>query len=142
MNPTQTHRTSRQRQVILEELQALASHPTAAELYERVRRRLPKVSLGTVYRNLELLARLGKIQKLDFGGDEGRFDGDLRRHDHVRCVECGRLDDIPGRAVDLPERVVNDCTDYQMLGFRLEFLGVCPQCQRRRNDALVSHNPR
>ena len=70
-------RTTRQRQVILEELQKLQSHPTAAALYEIVRRRVPKISLGTVYRNLELLARTGLIRKLEFAGAEARFDGNV-----------------------------------------------------------------
>ena len=96
-----TQRNTRQRQVILEELQKLTSHPTAAGLYEIVRRRLPKISLGTVYRNLELLARTGLIQKLEFGGGEARFDGNVDRHDHVRCVRCGRVDDISAPPLDL-----------------------------------------
>ena len=65
-------RNTRQRQVILEELRCLESHPTAAALHAIVRRRLPKISLGTVYRNLELLARKGMIQKLESAGAEAR----------------------------------------------------------------------
>jgi Fur family ferric uptake transcriptional regulator len=68
-------RTTRQRQVILEELQKLTSHPTAAEVYEIVRKRLPKVSLGTVYRNLELLAQNRTIQKLDISSTEAEILG-------------------------------------------------------------------
>ena len=83
-------RHSRQRDVILEELQAIVSHPSAISLYEIVRQRLPKISLGTVYRNLELLVETGLVQKLQAGGGETRFDGDVRRHDHVRCLGCDR----------------------------------------------------
>ena len=75
-------RKTRQRQVILEELQAVTSHPTAVELHELVRRRLPKVSLGTVYRNLDLLARMGVIEKLEHSGGEARFDANTAEHDH------------------------------------------------------------
>jgi Fur family transcriptional regulator, ferric uptake regulator len=131
---TTTRRNSRQRQVILEELLKLTSHPTAAGLYEIVRRRLPKISLGTVYRNLELLTGLGLAQKLEFGGSEARFDGNVQRHDHIRCVECGRLDDIHGQPLDLPRGMANDSSEYCVLGCRLEMWGICPECQRQRNS--------
>jgi Fur family transcriptional regulator, ferric uptake regulator len=134
MSTTGLQRHTRQRQVILEELQKLTSHPTAAVLYTIVRRRLPKISLGTVYRNLELLARMGMVQKLELAGGEARFDGRVARHDHVRCVRCGRLDDVSAPPLDLFEGAANDWGGYQILGHRLEFFGVCPQCQRRRDD--------
>lgn len=128
------HRNTRQRQVILEELQNLTSHPTAAALYETVRRRLPKISLGTVYRNLELLARMGVIQKLDFAGGEARFDGNVARHDHLRCVRCGRVDDVSAPPLDLSEGPTNDWSGYRILGHRLEFFGICPECRLRQDD--------
>ena len=121
-------RNTRQRQVILEELQKVTSHPTASGVYEAVRRRLPKISLGTVYRNLELLGRAGIIQKLELGGGEARFDGNVEPHDHVRCVRCGRVDDVVRPPLDLMggPRMIGG---YRILGHRLEFLGVCPACQ-------------
>jgi len=128
-------RKTRQREVILEELRKLTSHPTAASLYEIVRRRLPKVSLGTVYRNLELLAKAGEIQKLDFSAGEARFDANPQRHDHVRCVECGKVDDIMAAEVDLTERFSGRSSGYEILTYRLEFLGVCSSCRSQRGDA-------
>ena len=68
------YRNTRQRRIILEELRGVKSHPTAVEIFERVRRRLPKISLGTVYRNLDLLTRLGMIQKLEWSAGEARFE--------------------------------------------------------------------
>jgi Fur family transcriptional regulator, ferric uptake regulator len=126
-NPSQRH--SRQRQVILEELQKLTTHPTAVGLYEIVRQRLPKVSLGTVYRNLDLLTRTGIIQKLEFGGEEARFDGDLTPHYHVRCVKCGCVDDIHAPQLDLLGGVKNDFNEYEVFGYRIEFFGICPKCK-------------
>jgi len=78
-------RITRQRRVILEELQRTKSHPTADELYRKVRRRLPRISLGTVYRNLELLSRSGLIRKLEIGGGKMRFDGIVEPHYHIHC---------------------------------------------------------
>ena len=92
MYTNRLQRNTRQRQVILEELQKLTSHPTAAVLYDIVRRRLPKISLGTVYRNLELLARMGMVQKLELAGGEARFDGNVApaRPCAVRAMRPGR----------------------------------------------------
>ena len=125
-------RNTKQRQVILEELQKLTSHPTAVGLYRIVSRRLPKISLGTVYRNLDLLTRAGIIQKLEFGSEEARFDGNLTPHHHIRCVKCGRVDDIHGPPLDLLGGKRDDFNDYCVLGHRIEFFGVCPQCKDLR----------
>lgn len=121
-------RLTKQRQIILEELRAVTSHPTADEMYEMIRKRLPRISLGTVYRNLEILSDKGVIQKLDVGGTKKRFDGNVDTHYHLRCIECGRVDDVhldPDHALE--ERVAA-LTDYQILKHSLEFVGVCPAC--------------
>jgi Fur family ferric uptake transcriptional regulator len=131
MDRRQGHRTTRQRQVILEELCKLCTHPTAADLYAIVRRRLPNVSLGTVYRNLDFLARAGTIQKLELAGAETRFDGNPDRHYHLRCVRCGRVDDIAGAPMEVPTASEQDFRGYAVLGHRLEFFGVCPQCREQ-----------
>lgn len=132
MNSHASQRNTRQRQVILEELQKVTSHPTAVVLYQIVCQRLPKISLGTVYRNLDLLTRTGIIQKLEIGGQEARFDGNPTPHDHVRCVKCGRVDDIHGPPLDLVGGRTHDFNDYCVLGHRIEFFGVCPQCKTLR----------
>ena len=124
-------RNTRQRQVVLEELRKLTSHPTAADLYEITRARMPKISLGTVYRNLELLAENGVIQKLEIGGSEARFDGNPERHYHVRCARCERVDDVHDLPGDFVKRPVKHLSDYEILGFRLEFIGICPECRKR-----------
>lgn len=126
-----SQRNTRQRQVVLEELTKLASHPTAAQLYEITRRRLPKISLGTVYRNLQVLARMGAVRKLDTGGGEARFDGDMSQHYHVRCVRCGQVEDAHGLPADPVKDEVKSLDGYAIFGFHLEFLGLCPGCQDR-----------
>ena len=124
-------RNTRQRQVVLEELRKLASHPTAAELYERARRRLPKISLGTVYRNLDVLVQRGVIRKLETGGSEARFDAIADRHFHVRCIRCGRVDDAHGLPDESVKAVFKDVSSYEIVGVRLDLLGVCLECRRK-----------
>jgi len=125
-------RHTRQRQAILEELKMTDTHPTAAQLHARVQNRLPKISLGTVYRNLELLVQNGMARKLQFGGSNARYDGDLHDHYHIRCLECGRLDDIPAKATKLNPDRVKSMKGYKIVGHRLEFVGICKDCQSKR----------
>jgi Fur family ferric uptake transcriptional regulator len=122
-------RQTRQRRAILEELQNLSTHPTAVELYEITRRRLPRISLGTVYRNLDLLVRAGIVQRLQGVGAETRFEGKPDRHSHVRCVRCGRLDDVHEARVNLVGRKANRLKDYEILGHKLELFGICSECR-------------
>jgi len=128
-------RMTRQRKVILEELRKVNTHPSADELYEMVRKRLPRISLGTVYRNLEILSESGNIQKLEPGCSLKRFDGNPSEHCHIRCVSCDRVADAPmtpDLEIDLEQ--VNP-TDFKIIGHRLEFLGLCPRCTDKSNPA-------
>jgi Fur family transcriptional regulator, ferric uptake regulator len=127
-------RHSVQRQIILEELQREKNHPSAQELYERVRHRLPKISLGTVYRNLEQMAAHGLIQKIDAAGGQRRFDGDLADHYHVRCLYCGRVEDAPLPSLSRLNQTFGKMSNYTILGHRLEFLGICPRCQEAADN--------
>ena len=135
-------RTTRQRQVILEELRKLPSHPTAADLHEIVRKRLPKISLGTIYRNLELLANSGMIRKLDTSGKEALFDANLQMHYHIQCSECGRLDDLK----DPPEIHIGEPIakqhGWEIQEYRVKFLGICPDCRIPRVTDSPSANKR
>jgi Fur family ferric uptake transcriptional regulator len=120
---------TRQRRVILEELNNIDSHPTADEVYERARRQLPRISLGTVYRNLEILSEYGMIQKLELGGTQKRFDGKVENHYHIRCIRCGCIEDVPTTNLTNIEHAVRGTIDYEIIGIRVEFIGICPQCK-------------
>jgi len=124
-------RMTRQRRIILEELRKVKYHPSADELYRLVRRKLPRISLGTVYRNLDLLSRAGLIQRLEVGGTQKRFDGDITGHYHKRCVACGKVEDVWVQEIPAIARVVRQIADYEIIAHRLEFLGFCPDCGRR-----------
>jgi len=125
-------RNTPQRKVILEELCAVHSHPTAAELYEIVRRRLPRISLGTVYRNLEVLYEDGQIDKLELAGAETRFDGNLEPHCHARCTACGKVTDLYGIEKVLPPQPA-EIDGHLIEGYRLEFFGHCTDCRMRES---------
>lgn len=126
------HRNTRQRGVILDELRKSRNHPTAAGLYKLVRKRLPRISLGTVYRNLEMLTERGIIRKLEQGGSRARYDGDLSHHYHIRCARCGRLDDIEAVISISDDPVFTSPADYEVIGYRIEFTGLCRECRENR----------
>src|SRR4029453_702349 len=89
-------RLTRPRRLILDVVRATDAHPTAAFVYRKVRRRLPRVSLATVYRNLRMLAAEGFLaERPDAGGL--RFDGNTGPHDHFTSLTCGRIYDVPAR---------------------------------------------
>jgi Fur family ferric uptake transcriptional regulator len=121
-------RITSQRDVILDELRSVKTHPTADELYEQVRRRLPRVSLATVYRNLEWLSDQGLAQKIEVGGRQKRFDGDISEHYHVRCSKCGRVADVEMDLLDGVEARIAQCCGFTVTGHRIEFTGLCPAC--------------
>jgi len=123
-------RMTRQRKIILEELRNMHSHPTADEVYDKVRKRMPRISLGTVYRNLEILSQWGLAQKLDLAGNRRRFDGSTEDHYHVRCVRCGEVEDVPVEPMQDIEASARNNTDFEITGHRLNFLGLCPNCRK------------
>lgn len=122
-------RQTRQREVVLEAVRSTMDHPTADWVFREARRRLPRISLATVYRNLKQLAAEGLIREIHAGGQTARFDGNTGRHYHVRCLGCGRVSDLPmsvdGRLEDEAARA----TSYRILGHQVEVQGLCPLCQ-------------
>lgn len=128
-------RMTRQRQMILEELRATNQHPSADDLHGRVKEKLPRISLGTVYRNLEILSALGEIQTIALAGSLKRFDGISQNHYHMRCMHCGRLVDAPMEVIDSLERVLQEKTEFRILTHQLEFAGICPACQDLQDDS-------
>ena len=119
---------TRQRQVILEELRKVNTHPSADEVYEMVRKCLPRISLGTVYRNLEILSKNGEIQKLELSCKLKRFDGIADNHYHIRCLHCDRVVDAPADFDVAVNHDLKKATDFKIIGHKLEFIGICPDC--------------
>ncbi len=127
-------RMTRQRRVILDEIRKTRIHPTADEVYESVRKRLPRISLGTVYRNLDLLARTGEIRKISVAGKQMRFDGEKSDHMHITCLRCGKVTDLPDdqRYSDVCRETLAD-RGYLLQSVSVELLGVCPDCREEED---------
>jgi Fur family ferric uptake transcriptional regulator len=131
-------RLTTQRQIILEELGKVTSHPTANEVYDMVRKRLPRIGLGTVYRNLELMADSGIILKLEVGGTQKRFDATIEPHYHIRCSSCGKVDDIEMEVQEQINLAAKEVSNYKILGHHIEFTGICGDCLKSGQNASVN----
>jgi Fe2+ or Zn2+ uptake regulation protein len=131
-----SRRMTLQRKTILNILRQTKSHPSADEIYELVRKQLPRISLGTVYRNLELLAKMGLIQKLELGGTIKRFDWNPNKHYHIRCLICGQVDDAPIAPLNKLEDKLYGATVFSIIGHRLEFEGLCPNCTEKEAQKI------
>lgn len=111
-------------------------HPTAADVYERVRRESPQISLGTVYRNLGSMADEGTIVRLSFAGEPDRFDPNTVEHYHVVCGECGRIfdtdDHIEPELLRKLDQAVERSTGVRVQERVLSFSGICALCATDR----------
>jgi len=123
-------RRTKQKEAILKVLRSINSHPTVDWIYNEVRKEIPDISLGTVYRNLKLLRESGEILEIDLSGAFSRFDGNPDNHYHFRCEKCGRVFDVDEPVnKELDERVAQK-TGFKILHHRLEFRGLCKECQK------------
>jgi Fur family ferric uptake transcriptional regulator len=121
-------RLTRARRTILDAVRASHAHPSAAAVYRQVRRRLPRVSLATVYRNLRMLAAEGLLsERADLAGM--RFDGNTAPHDHFTCVECRRIYDVPALGAGRVSARMASRTGFEVLAQRIEFYGRCGACR-------------
>ncbi len=123
-------RNTRQRQFVLQALQESHAHPTAAELHETVRHHLPRISLGTVYRNLDILQETGQAMRVPGGdGNEARFDGRTTPHHHFQCRRCGSLRDLESMLPAVDHCVGTTLEGHHVEGYSLVLRGVCSGCR-------------
>jgi Fur family peroxide stress response transcriptional regulator len=122
-------RDTKQRKAILKVLRNTKSHPTADQVYDEVRKDIPNISKGTVYRNLQVLQQDGVISVLNVNGIQSRYEEKQESHYHFRCETCGRVFDLDEPAVDeLDDRVAKK-TGFKVSHHQMEFRGLCKECQ-------------
>ncbi|MBI4478599.1 MAG: transcriptional repressor [Acidobacteria bacterium] len=124
-------RTSIQRQLVHQIIEAAHDHPTAQTVFERARKKMPSISLGTVYRNLQLLVGQGILLERKIGNRPARYEAQRRRHYHISCVQCGALEDLAVPYQEVLDRRVQRMVRYELREHRMEFYGVCPRCQSK-----------
>ena len=126
----QEYRLTPQRVALLRLLAVSDGHPSASQLYEQMKDQFPTTSLGTVYKTLNVLKEIDEVLELGFSGDDNRFDGKKPYpHPHLICVRCRKIiDQEVSLAPDLEPQVARQ-SGYQIIGHRLDFYGVCPDCR-------------
>ena len=127
-------RETKQREAILRVLMNTKSHPTADLIYDEVKKEIPNISKGTVYRNLKVLQENGQVSELNLNGTISRFEVKQDSHYHFRCEKCGRVSDI-----DMPvdrelDRLIEKITGLEVSYHQLEFRGLCKDCQKRNRN--------
>jgi Fur family transcriptional regulator, peroxide stress response regulator len=124
-------RITPQRLAVLKILAEDTGHPSAEDIYAKVKLDFPTTSMATVYKTLTVLKTLGEVLELEFSGDFNRYDGNRPfPHPHLICIKCKRIVDPALSGIsDITQKLIAE-TGYTVLGHRLDFYGVCPKCQR------------
>jgi Fe2+ or Zn2+ uptake regulation protein len=123
-----TRRNTRQRKVILEAVMDLGCHPTAEQVYDRVREELPRTSLSTVYRNLGILADQGLVTTVSGAGKEVHYDHNMCEHCHIECSVCGRICDVDVFPLDKDGLSSEDLSGFILQEVSVNLIGICPEC--------------
>lgn len=130
-------RNTRQREVVLQAVQSRKDHPTADQLYLDIVRTYPRISRGTVYRNLKILAESGRIRQIQVPGAD-RFDLRTEGHHHLLCIRCQQVADVSCPYDTAADRQVARETGFRMIHHSLLFEGICPTCLAREEKSPIS----
>ena len=126
-----TLKYSKQRESIIEFLATRKDHPTADTVYMNIREQFPKISLGTVYRNLALLSDLGEITKIVTGDGADRFDYNTNPHNHFVCTKCHSVIDLEMDNIDDIVDVAQKNFSGKIDSYITHFMGICPDCIKK-----------
>ncbi len=122
-------RNTVQKSIVLQALNELANHPTADAVYDRVHASHPSISKATVYRVLNKMSDENQVLRVRINNGADHFDHQVFPHYHVRCIECGRVDDVIIPLLSEVEEQAAEASLYLITGCSLQFDGICPACQ-------------
>lgn len=122
------NRNTIQREIVFDAVNSLECHPTPDEVYSFINKKYPSVSRSTVYRNLNILAKDGKIQKVRLPDGADRFDFNTTAHYHIVCDKCGKVDDLEINTGNMLSNIKNSF-GYAVKGYTVVFFGTCPDCK-------------
>ena len=120
---------TRQRRAVFQAVAESEEHPTAGEIFEAARRRLPSISFATVYNSLKYLKDAGLIREINFGKGSSRYDRETARHDHAVCSRCGKLVDFDLAETARLVRAAARRSRFKPESIHLTLVGVCPECR-------------
>jgi len=123
-------RDTKQREAILKILRNTKAHPTADQIYDEVRKIIPNISKGTVYRNLQVLQEDGSVTELNINGTLSRYEAKQADHYHFRCEKCGRVFDLDEPVNEELNERMSRKTGFEISHHQTEFRGLCKDCQK------------
>jgi Fe2+ or Zn2+ uptake regulation protein len=127
---TPKQRSTPQRQFILDYLRASLTHPTADEIFQAVRKNLASISFGTVYRNLDLLEKMGEISSIYYSKDHVRYDPIPEKHYHFICLNCDKVEDLVFQEIPDIDKQVEKTLPVKVTHHLLNFYGHCADCKK------------
>jgi Fe2+ or Zn2+ uptake regulation protein len=130
------YRQSKQRNMILDLIRSTDTHPTADWLYSQLKSKIPSLSLGTVYRNLNILSENGQIQKIASGSTFDRFEGNTAPHYHLICENCGKVEDFQMEGYQEINDKANRNTNFKVDRHCIEFFGICAECRAKQKSNI------
>ncbi len=123
-------RLTPQRMAICKLLSESNEHPTSAMIYDQIRAQYPSLSLMTVYNTLDRLVNLGLVNSLGNAGDDNsHYDGNTSPHINLACISCHKIVDIDSPQITNLDHAVSNTSGYKLLGVRMMYYGLCPECQ-------------
>ena len=129
-------RNTIQKDMVLKTVSELKRHLTADEVYGYIKKDHPNIGKGTVYRNLGILAEEGAIRKVEVPDGTNRFDFTLKKHYHVRCMECGAVSDVDMDEITDLEEKIRDTHGTEFLGYDIFFKGICHDCRGNKDEDI------
>ena len=128
----QEYRITPQRLALLELLVNSRDHPSARQLYDRLKDRFPTMSLATVYKTLNLLKDMGEVREIGLSDRDKHYDAFKPfSHAHLICTQCGSIIDVDTPTLQNQEQALAQRFGYRITGHRVDFFGICPQCQAK-----------
>lgn len=122
---------TKQREAVLQAVNEYEGHPTANEVYEMARKKLPTISFATVYNSLRYLKDAGLLGEIQFGNGASRYDSILERHDHAICNQCGKLVDLDMELSEELMRLAARRSRFKAESVHLTLRGICPDCSSK-----------
>lgn len=129
-------RNTIQRTLVLNAVKHLGNHPTADEIYEFISKDYPSIGKGTVYRNLGILVQKKTLLKIEIPDASDRYDHNNAMHYHVRCISCGKVEDVTTKAMPDLKDCVTDAHDFTLTEYDILFKGLCPQCRETKTEEM------
>lgn len=122
------YKVTPQRLAVYDAIDHNMTHPNAESIYQQLQPQYPSMSLATVYKTMEIFAKIGVVKILQCGEDAHRYDYNTSQHAHIRCVKCNRVIDVDVDESQLKKQAEAQ-TGFSVSGMSLSFLGVCKDCQ-------------